>query len=250
MKLKLEFITNPGKRFSRAEVSSPLDIVLGNLIFEKNLEFDINKKDRVMFIKSLLSYFNRVAEGNKNQVFSIKISKGEVSHVFKYRNKILPFTKKSLLSKLFLSKISFHDFINHKEVMVPEEPFYDCNYPEEKPGFKIVECSEDIYKYEKVFVPISLNDLKSKRTHYLKWHCSEDISIRLFLKFEDQPNKENCYFMKSHKFKEYIPLTEKQAEILINDFKCVDYEEIIGIMSKEKYIKTIIKNGEVNIIKE
>ena len=36
------------------------------------------------------------------------------------------------------------------EILLSEQVFYDCNLPEEIEGYKLIEVSDDIYKYKKI----------------------------------------------------------------------------------------------------
>lgn len=40
--------------------------------------------------------------------------------------------------------------IEKKEKIVNESVFYDCNLPEQIEGYRLIELSEDIYRYEKI----------------------------------------------------------------------------------------------------
>jgi hypothetical protein len=153
---------------------------------------------------------------------------------YKYPNQ--PVESMWILEKL-LKKVN-PDF--NKKEFINGEVFYDCNLPEEIEGYTIKEESEDIYRY----VPISTGVngmLKVKhRTHYIKWSISNDISVRYFYTFDDDISRERNFYLKSHKEKEYMPLTEKQANILIKDMCKVNPIEIVGIMTTDGYKKTLI----------
>jgi len=60
--------------------------------------------------------------------------------------------------------------------------------------------------------------------------------------FEDKKASEGNYFIKSHSNREYIPLTEKQVEIMINELECDLLLETIGLKINGKYVKTVLNS--------
>jgi len=121
------------------------------------------------------------------------------------------------------------------------EPFYSPNYPEEKNGYKIKTISEDYYQYikKRSILPKQVSPKKTHLTNYIKWHLTEDLSIRYFYNFEDDTSKEYKFFLKSHQNKFYVLLSEEEATHLIIEFNCDKVEQIIGCLVGTKYKKTI-----------
>ena len=82
------------------------------------------------------------------------------------------------------------------------------------------------------------------RTHYKKIELSEDISLRYFFTFDDIPNFENKWVIKSHNKKKYGEINRTVAELIAESHgkTLSDYIEIIGRqINNNSYMKIIIK---------
>jgi hypothetical protein len=99
-------------------------------------------------------------------------------------------------------------------------------------------------------------DLKSfqqnvkSRMHYYKWALTDDLSVRFFIHFEKDEDKNYKYFLKSHKNKEYTELTVTQAQEMINQMSSGYHEEIIGRLINGVYEKIISDRTGLRILKE
>ena len=189
-----------------------------------------------MRIRRITSYYGSIAELE----FSLKLL--NKTNIIFYKGRL--FVKNNILS--IFKDIDFDASKyqpNHGEVM-EGSVFYSKVEPLEIEGW-IVNCVDSIglYKYEKIpdkkiGVDFRKEEIhKMHRTHYLKWEVSEDMSIRYFIQFQDSPEKENLFFIKSHSAKMYIPITEKEAEKLISEMATKEVVEIIGWMYNGKYKK-------------
>lgn len=143
MKLNIKiFSTNELKINSDLE-SEDLKNIFYTLITKGRLNIKVNRKDRLIFMRKLLSYLSKLAKNNR--VFQVEIVSNKLSVHLTFFKKLMPFSKKNMKSEL-LQGIKFYEFNETPEIEIGEA-FYDCNYPEERPGCRIVELSEDIYKY-------------------------------------------------------------------------------------------------------
>jgi hypothetical protein len=199
-----------------------------------------SKKDIYLLLSSLIILMDKYSRENSLSFnLSIKYNGEDFNILFdsglSRKNNFSILKKYSpRFSDLYISLISFSEFKNN-------EVFYSSNYPEERKGYEIVSLSEDIYKYIKLSGPISLG---SHLTHYLKWNLNEDISIRYFYKFEDSPEKEDKFFIKSHSEKMYVDISKTQAQVLIDKFNCGEPIEILGKLIGNQYFKSKLKFEE------
>ena len=82
---------------------------------------------------------------------------------------------------------------------------------------------------------------------YLKWNLTNDLSIRYFYKFQDKPEFENKWVLKSHKDKKYEIINREIAEMLFKAFNLTDNDavEIIGRnLTQTKFRKLKIINPQ------
>jgi len=87
---------------------------------------------------------------------------------------------------------------------------------------------------------------------YLKWNLTDDLSIRYFYKFQDRPEYENRWVLKSHKDKKYEIINREIAEMLFKAFNLTDANsvEIIGRnLTQTKFRKLEINNPQSYDIK-
>jgi hypothetical protein len=232
-----------------------------NILKEGKIKIKMNlkRKKNKIFIKSLFSFLNDLSISIEDSFYlilsqpiyvekkqsNIPVDWNENKFYFNngfVSNNIITITPEKLIFK----DINFYKSLKRISKNVIEKAFYDCNLPEEKEGYQLIELSEDIYKYKKIYNEQNINKIinNKHRTHYLKWKYNEDISIRYFITFEDKKEYEGKFFIKSHNEKEYILLTKKQAHIMINQLKCETPEEIIGVMKDNKYHKHSFKHNE------
>ena len=88
----------------------------------------------------------------------------------------------------------------------------------------------------------------SNRTHYLKWVLNSDsknLSIRYHEVFQDKPELVGKYILKDHLNKEWVLLSKKMAENIINSKDVLSVEEVYGYLVKGEYHKLIKPSGEV-----
>jgi len=80
-------------------------------------------------------------------------------------------------------------------------------------------------------------------THYIKYHMTNDMSIRYYFTFQDKPELSGKYTIKSHRTKLEEVISKQMADRMIEDLGLIA-EEIIGRMIKGKYSKMINRLGE------
>jgi len=216
---------------------------------------ETDDKKVTFLIKSLFSLLNKISI-EFELTFNLELSEpiyninekdipvDFISENYEFKNGFLKSTNKK--SKIFKKSEKFLNNLNTYNDF-DAKVFYDCNTPEDLDGYNLISVSNDIWKYEKKYEKVNLSKLISinnhNKSHYLKWILSDDLSIRYFYVFEDDREKELKFFLKSHKHKEYILLTEKQAEIMIDELKIKDYFEIVGLKIKNTYIKYIYNSS-------
>jgi len=82
---------------------------------------------------------------------------------------------------------------------------------------------------------------------YLKWNLTDDLSIRYFYKFQDKPEFENKWVLKSHKDKKYEIINREVVEMLFKAFNLTDNNavEIIGRnLTQTKFRKLEVVNPQ------
>lgn len=146
MKLNIKiFSTNELKVTPDLELHD-LKNLFSILINKGELNIKINRKDRLIFMKKLLNYLSKLARNNR--VFQVEISNNKSVIKLTFFKKLIPFSKKYGKSEL-LKNIKHYEFNEQPNIEIGEA-FYDCNFPEARTGCRIVELSEDIYKYVKI----------------------------------------------------------------------------------------------------
>ena len=92
--------------------------------------------------------------------------------------------------------------------------------------------------------------IKEHITHYKKIKLNDDISLRYFYSFEDKPNFNRKWVIKSHSLKKYSIIDRNAVELILKLYnKNIDkYKEIRGKVTKKGYEKLVIKpNGKIKI---
>jgi FMN phosphatase YigB (HAD superfamily) len=234
-----------------------------NILLIKNIFASLNKLSINLNIKLELQVVCPIYRLKENTALKKEFRKASLKHPidwldykfvfnngFQYSNKIRNMSDKIFGdNSYFKFKVFLRQLINRESI--PTETFYDCNLPQEKKGYTLHSIDEDLWQYKKDYAYQKIDKILNKnRTHYLKWKYNDDISIRYFFLFEDRKENEKKYFIKSHSKKEYIPLSEKQAELMINQLKCDEPEEILGIILNGKFKKIILNNGNKEIIEK
>lgn len=226
-----------------------------------DIEFDIEFKDIVIKLsnknkfttneKEVGEYLISLNLDNQNKKYKLfqtkKIKELELGiHIVKTINRSMKYFSYS--DKKVKKGLSEEDILNG-------DSFYDCNIPEDKEGYKLVEVSDDIWKYNKIVetfieeevplkeIKINLNKLNNNRCHYLKWVITEDLSIRYFILFESQKDKVNKFYIKSHSTKEYSVVSKELAEVMLKELGCKNFLEIISYKKGNDYVKEIL-DGE------
>jgi len=252
------------ERYQRNDVVNPVVMELLENSYIK-MKINTSKRKNIVMIKDIITALHYLSV-SLNIRFSMEIEievppikKGKKGETITWDNPFMEIKydnglifkrdmERDSVLKEFELGTSFFSHLARSNKPISLEPFYTPNVPEDKEGYVLKEVSEDFYKYEKKYVYQKLNkNIKSNRTHYLKWKYNEDISIRYFFLFEDRKQLEGNYYIKSHSKKEYILLTEKQAELMINQLHCSEVEEIIGIISNGNYKKIYINKTDINI---
>jgi hypothetical protein len=85
------------------------------------------------------------------------------------------------------------------------------------------------------------------RVHYLKWPSSNhNISMRYFFTFQTNKELEGCFVLKNHETKEYIIVSEEQANFIIQSFCEHQLQEVSGYLKNSGiYIKNTMFNGQL-----
>jgi hypothetical protein len=94
------------------------------------------------------------------------------------------------------------------------------------------------------------NFKKSGSQHYIKWNITDDLSLRYYFEFQDRPQYNNQYVLKTHSDKSYQIL--ESGQIIEELFKISkSSEEIMGRrFGKNEYVKyKIEKFGDLLFIK-
>ena len=92
---------------------------------------------------------------------------------------------------------------------------------------------------------------KKNRQHYIKWPMNEDMSIRYYFLFEDRPEFEKKYVIKSHNSKLYETISVNMAKKLIKELTLkftkteVIGEKVIDENKNINYRKIIIQNDKI-----
>lgn len=124
-----------------------------------------------------------------------------------------------------------------------ENPDHPANQPflPELDEFNLKQVKSDNFKVLK-----SLRK-SAGRTHYFKYQLnfSEDYSLRYFLQFEDRPEYEGQFVLKSHSKRESSIITRSMAEDLIGKLCEIPCEEIIGRRLGKNYEKIVISENKL-----
>ena len=99
--------------------------------------------------------------------------------------------------------------------------------------------------------------VKHHRTHYKKIKLNDDISLRYFFSFEDRPQLDGKWVIKSHNSKEYGIVDERTAKLIAmsHNKELSIYKEIMGRYIFEDncepiYRKVIIKGNKSKVYYE
>ncbi len=143
MKINVKIFPTTQLQINSTLAAQDLNNIFSILVNKGELDIKINRKDRLIFMRKLLSYLSKLARDNK--VFQVEIASNNSVTKLTFFKKLMPFSLKSEL----LRGIKFYEFNETPKIEIGEA-FYDCNYPPKRPGCRIVELSEDIYKYVEV----------------------------------------------------------------------------------------------------
>lgn len=147
------------------------------------------------------------------------------------------YTTKELLERDMVNGYDIFINMEHKNNIIK------CYYPreeieetkEEKMEIKPKTDVRDIIKR------LAKDDSRGHQ-HYIKWHLTEDLSLRYYFGFEDRPFLINQFVLKSHAKKEYQQLDIDNYAIiegLISSATFKEPEEIIGRRGVKGYIKYV-----------
>lgn len=146
-----------------------------------SLEF-INKRDLSIFLNNLFLVLNEISL-NEEIYIKFKIKKEEYSFIdltkplktikekFIFKNGFDNILNKNesdffiLKGRNFIRQLKNNFKNNFEEIVKNSEIFYDCNYPEEIDGYKIVEVDEDLYKYVKIESEKNIVDKNNNETN-------------------------------------------------------------------------------------
>lgn len=88
---------------------------------------------------------------------------------------------------------------------------------------------------------------KTHQTHYIKWKLTDNLSIRYFYSFQDNPDFIGKFVLKNHSKKESVIISKDTAKELL-EFVKEDFEEIIGYLEKDEYRKLVLVGGDIKNI--
>lgn len=97
-------------------------------------------------------------------------------------------------------------------------------------------------EYNSKLIP-QCNFQKSHHIHYIKFPLTENLSIRYFFSFQNQPEKVGKFYMKNHKEKTYSEIDIETMKELLSNFCKEKGVEIIGRRFGKNYRKVIISEG-------
>lgn len=97
-------------------------------------------------------------------------------------------------------------------------------------------------EYNSKLIP-QCNFQKSHHIHYIKFPLTENLSIRYFFSFQNQPEKVGKFYMKNHKEKTYSEIDIETVKELLSNFCKEKGVEIIGRRVGKNYRKVIISDG-------
>lgn len=97
-------------------------------------------------------------------------------------------------------------------------------------------------EYNSKLIP-QCNFQKSHHIHYIKFPLTENLSIRYFFSFQNQPEKVGKFYMKNHKEKTYSEIDIESVKELLSNFCKEKGIEIIGRRVGKNYRKVIISDG-------
>lgn len=89
---------------------------------------------------------------------------------------------------------------------------------------------------------------KAHQTHYIKWKLTDNLSLRYFYSFQDNPDFIGKFVLKNHSKKESVIISKDTTKELL-EFVKEDFEEIIGYYSeKDEYKKLVLVGGDIKNI--
>lgn len=88
---------------------------------------------------------------------------------------------------------------------------------------------------------------KAHQTHYIKWKLTDNLSLRYFYSFQDNPDFIGKFVFKNHNKKESVVVSKDTAKELL-EFVKEDFEEIIGYLEKDEYKKLVLVGGDIKNI--
>ena len=97
-------------------------------------------------------------------------------------------------------------------------------------------------EYNSKLIP-QCNFQKSHHIHYIKFPLTENLSIRYFFSFQNQPEKSGKFYMKNHKEKTYSEIDIESVKELLSNFCKEKGIEIIGRRVGQNYRKVVISDG-------
>ena len=147
-------------------------------------------------------------------------------------------------------------FINGGLLYSPREWYLDNDYKiidlsdieifEETPEIVEQPSEQEILnktkEYNSKLIP-QCNFQKSHHIHYIKFPLTENLSIRYFFSFQNQPEKSGKFYMKNHKEKTYSEIDIESVKELLSNFCKEKGIEIIGRRVGKNYRKVIISEG-------
>lgn len=131
-----------------------LQKILQIMFFNKEPSIEISfkkRKEKEFFIINLLFLLTEIGQEKKVTLTVTDALKNIKEKFDFYPNKENGFNKNT---KLLKNKIKAKSILRKLKYLYikneDEQIFYDCNLPEDKEGFKLIELDQDIYKYEKI----------------------------------------------------------------------------------------------------
>lgn len=107
----------------------------------------------------------------------------------------------------------------------------------------------DVKKVIKSNLALVKNEMIRHICHYLKFQLDfdENISIRFYYRFQDQPHLENNWVLVNHKTKQKGLLTRESAKMLIKSCCKIPAVEIIGRLNENGQYQKVTTNKEGTI---
>lgn len=133
-------------------------------------------------------------------------------------------------------KANGYKILDLSEIEIFEETPEIVEQPSEQ------EILNKIKEYNSKLIP-QCNFQKSHHIHYIKFPLTENLSIRYFFSFQNQPEKSGKFYMKNHKEKTYSEIDIETVKELLSNFCKEKGIEIIGRRVGKNYRKVIISEG-------